>query len=326
MSEKNLDGTTIGAVIAVATGVLTAGVSIIMATSSESYDLMDAQSSLPSVELPPEPIAPPPDTPTPAPAPAPAPSEEVAAPPASAPTTSALADNSATVFAEILAYQDSTLTFEATFPPGARADPVLSGLRQEASDFLNNMKSNAQMAYSADIADGLDPNPWDVNITWRETARAGDIVSFAGDSYIYTGGAHGNVEFETLIANAGTGDRISFNDMFLPRRSPSPAFVIALCEGLKAEKQARISEATIYGEPIVCIGEGANAGAETPIVALTASSEAEKFGGARIYYPPYAVGAYAEGPYVVTVPQGVFASDLRPEYAALFGGDPIAAD
>jgi hypothetical protein len=39
------------------------------------------------------------------------------------------------------------------------------------------------------------------------------------------------------------------------------------------------------------------------------------------YYEPYAVGAYAEGPYILTVQQEVFAEDLRPEFKALFGGE-----
>jgi hypothetical protein len=110
--------------------------------------------------------------------------------------------------------------------------------------------------------------------------------------------------------------------MLIAQRSPSPATVIAICEALKAAKVEKIKSATILDEPIVCIGPSANAKTEEARIVLAPSNELKKFGGLYAYYEPYAVGAYAEGPYVLTIQQEIFAEDLRPEFKPLFGGEP----
>ena len=55
-------------------------------------------------------------------------------------------------------------------------------------------------------------------------------------------------------------------------------------------------------------------------VALAPSTEADKSSGMLFYYPPYAVGAYAEGPYTAFVPWEMMKPHLSPEGVAIFGG------
>jgi hypothetical protein len=55
-------------------------------------------------------------------------------------------------------------------------------------------------------------------------------------------------------------------------------------------------------------------------VSLAPSTEAGKSSGLTFHYAPYAVGSYAEGGYTLTIPQQVFAEDLKPEFKKLFGG------
>ena len=162
-------------------------------------------------------------------------------------------------------------------------------------------------------------------IRWKYSARAGDIVSLIGEASEFTGGAHPAQRFDTHIARTN-GSEIDFGDMLIAKRSPSPAMTIAICETLKTAKVARIKSATILDEPIVCVGPVANAKTEDAKLVLAPSSEAGKFGGVYVYYEPYAVGAYVEGPYILSVQQVVFAEDLRPEFKALFGGEAPAAD
>jgi hypothetical protein len=100
--------------------------------------------------------------------------------------------------------------------------------------------------------------------------------------------------------------------------------VIAICETLKTAKMEKIKSATILDEPIVCVGSGANANTENAKLVLAPSNQQDKFGGVYVYYDPYAVGAYVEGPYILTVQQEIFAEDLRPEFKALFGGEAPA--
>lgn len=220
-----------------------------------------------------------------------------------------------------ITFADPSLIFAATFPAAPANDPVIVDLRKDAERYLISLKANARADFDRAKKAGQNPRPWDVRVRWRYTAKAGDIVSLLGEVSEYTGGAHPNQRFDTHIARASGGE-IAFNDMLIAQRSPSPATVIAICEALKAAKVEKIKSATILDEPIVCIGPSANAKTEEARIVLAPSNELKKFGGLYAYYEPYAVGAYAEGPYVLTIQQEIFAEDLRPEFKPLFGGEP----
>jgi hypothetical protein len=219
-----------------------------------------------------------------------------------------------------LSYSDDSITFSAALPPGAESDPVLAPLRQQALEMLAEYKKNA----AADLAErkriGAMAMQWEVELAWKQLARAGDIVSLEGTFYEFTGGAHGMGTTASHIARASTGEELTFASMLIASRVPSPALTIAICEALKTEKMARIETATIYDEPIVCAGPNANVKTEEASIALAPSNEPNKFGGVYVYYNPYVVGSYAEGSYALTIPQQVFAEDLKPEFKALFGG------
>jgi hypothetical protein len=61
-------------------------------------------------------------------------------------------------------------------------------------------------------------------------------------------------------------------------------------------------------------------------ITLAPSTEPGKSAGLTFHYSPYAVGAYAEGPYTVFVPWTAFRSHLSAEGAAIFGGGRPESD
>ena len=217
-------------------------------------------------------------------------------------------------------FDDPSLSFVATFPDAPANDPVVSELRRDAEGYLASLKTNARADFDRLKKAGFDGRPWDVRVSWKYSAKAGEIVSLLGEASEYTGGAHPNHRFDTHIARVG-GEQIEFGDMLVANRSPSPATTIAICEALKTAKAAKIKSATILDEPIVCVGPNANARTEDAKLVLAPSNAAGKFGGIYAYYEPYAVGAYAEGPYILTIQQEIFAEDLKPEFKPLFGGE-----
>lgn len=231
--------------------------------------------------------------------------------------STASADNSSVAFA------DESLSFAATLPQAPADDPVVAELRREAQSYLATARTNARADFERLKRSGVTGHPWEIRVRWAYTAKAGDIVSLAGEANEYTGGAHPMQRFDTHIART-SGEELRIDDMLMPKRSPSPAMTIAICEALKTAKQEKIKSATIFEEPVVCIGPEANAKTEDAKLALAPSNEPDKFGGVYVFYEPYVVGAYAEGPYVLTVQQGVFAEDLKPEFKSLFGGEAPA--
>ncbi|HVY90604.1 MAG TPA: RsiV family protein [Hyphomonadaceae bacterium] len=218
-----------------------------------------------------------------------------------------------------VSFADESLTFSAALPNGPADDPALSYLRRDTEAYLQRMKASARADYDRVKKSGAKPNPWEVRIQWAYTAKTPELVSLAGVASEYAGGAHPIEKFDTYIGRAG-GQQLKLNDMLLPQKNPSPALTIGICEALKAEKMQRIKSATILDEPITCAGFNSNAKTDEARIALAPSSTPGKFGGLFVYYDPYAVGAYAEGPYKLTVQQGVFADDLKPEFKAMFAG------
>lgn len=222
-------------------------------------------------------------------------------------------------------FSDETLTFEAAFPAGPATDPALTAIRNDALTFLASMKKQARTTFEDMKKEGnTSPAwPWEVMIAWEYTAKAGDIVSLMGSAYEFTGGAHGNVQFDTHVART-SGAAVKVADML--QGGVTPALVIGICEALKIEKVKRIGTATAYDDPVNCAGPDANVKIEEAKLALASSSESNKFGGILVYWGPYAVGPYVEGPYEVVVQQEVFAQDLKPEFKPLFAGiaPPVA--
>jgi hypothetical protein len=240
------------------------------------------------------------------------------APPA---PTAPSALNGATASADgALTYSDEAITFSAALPPGSETDPVLAPLRKQALETLAEYKKNAAADLTERKRMGAMEMQWEVEIAWKELARAGDLVSLEGTFHEFTGGAHGMETTAGHIARAQTGEELTFQSMLMANRAPSPALTIAICEALKAQKMERIESATIYDEPIVCAGPSANMKIDEAAFALAPSSEAGKFGGLYVFYNPYTVGSYSEGAYTLTVQQQVFAEDLKPEFKPLFAG------
>jgi hypothetical protein len=218
-----------------------------------------------------------------------------------------------------LAFADDTISFSAAIPPGPASDPVLNYLRTDALAYFAKYKANARTDAEDRKKQGAMAMPWEVQIVWKYTAKAGDILSLVGTAYEFTGGAHGMTYTDTHIAKAATGEQITIESM-LTSGAISPAMVIGVCEALKKVKLQKIGSATIYDEPIVCAGTQTNIKLEEAKIALAPSVEANKFGGLFVYYDAYAVGSYAEGSYSLVLPHEIFAEDLRPEYKAMFGG------
>jgi len=222
-----------------------------------------------------------------------------------------------------LAFSDQDLDFIAILPPESGNRLIIEKLRGELESRLTQLRKDAREGQALARAAGAPGAPWEYRIRWRVLAQSGDLISLAGTFFEFTGGAHGLETTQTRIARISTGDTLNFTAMMRFAQAPSPALVIAACEALKAEKRERINAVEINGEPVVCAGPSANVRLEDASVALAPSTFPGKFGGVYIFFDPYTVGAYVEGPYGLVISQEVFAEDLRPEYRALFTGAPI---
>jgi hypothetical protein len=150
---------------------------------------------------------------------------------------------------------------------------------------------------------------------------AGRYVSVERSDYMDTHGAHPNSNVDTILWDRAEKKRISIRPFFTETNDNGPtmqAMLKGVISALNAEKKQRGTSETATAEwykglepKLLKIGA----------VTLTPSTEAGKSSGLTFYYPPYAVGPYAEGQYVVFVPWGAFKPYLSPEGQRIFGGE-----
>ena len=240
----------------------------------------------------------------------------VASPASFRPASAAAIDG----FAENMLVDTPYLSFSARFPSGSHTQPVYRKLMREIMAYRDELRTEAKTEQK--LSDNSSFRPWTVDIGFDETARAGDLISIIGYENIDAGGAHPNTNYRGVIAEVENGQELLVSDLFLPRKEQSPAFIIGICEAVKAAKIERIGSATIDGAPIECLDPEISERLADGQTILAPSTETGKFGGIRIYYAPYILGPYVEGAYTVTVTHEVFAEDLRPNYRKLFGGQP----
>jgi hypothetical protein len=212
--------------------------------------------------------------------------------------------------------QEYSFVFEAG-PNVLEIPDFAHTLRQEAADAKAQLiKDNAEFRAM------LPNDPRDVELAyqaiWSRAADAGKLASVRMDFYGYGGGAHPITDFDGRIFDKATGKRLSLGEI-LNKPVALTGIPDALCKAIEVEKKARDLPFEDAGDPIYCTGPEPSVQLEGPIVFAT-STEAGKAAGLRYLFGPYAIGAYVEGPYVIDVPAAAFIKDVKPEYAAGFGG------
>ncbi len=154
----------------------------------------------------------------------------------------------------------------------------------------------------------------------------GRYVSVLRDDYMDTHGAHPNTNVNTILWDTTDHKRISIRPFFTETADNGPTLTAlrkAIVSALNAEKKRRDAGETAnddwYKElkpTLLRIGA----------VTLAPSTEAGKSSGLTFHYPPYAVGPYAEGQYVIFVPWATLKPYLTAEGTKIFGGARPKAD
>jgi hypothetical protein len=148
----------------------------------------------------------------------------------------------------------------------------------------------------------------------------GHYVSIVRSDYMDSGGAHPNSDVDTILWDATQKKRISIRPFFTETADNGPtmtAMLKGVIASLNVEKKKRGTSETATAEwykglepKLLKIGA----------VTLAPSTVSGKSSGLTLHYPPYAVGAYAEGEYVAFVPWEALKPYLTPEGTTIFGG------
>lgn len=213
---------------------------------------------------------------------------------------------------------------EAKIPDLPQSDPKLSHrVRADLARQLAAYRKDAETEKKQADAEKYQFRQHELTVNWALELAHPRFLSLINFTWIYTGGAHGNSSFRTLTWDRARQSSAKLDDLFADAaaaqeaRKAMRAYVIKDILRQKAENQ-KVPVDGFTDEQVTSGVTGA-----FPAFTLTASDQAGKIGGLHMWYPPYAVGAYAEGSFESRVPQEVFSRFLRDGLKPLFGGKPV---
>ena len=150
---------------------------------------------------------------------------------------------------------------------------------------------------------------------WDVAADTPGWLSLGGAIETYSGGAHGNQGFESLLWDKANKQRRDATDLFQSKEALRDAIRADFCKALDDERTERRGEppAKQSDDPFdACIDP-----LESTI--LLESSGGEAFDKLSVLVGPYMAGPYVEGSYVIELPVGeTLRSAVKPEYRAFF--------
>lgn len=215
-----------------------------------------------------------------------------------------------------LSEKTDLLDFEYLIPPEAAARKVL---REWMTTQAGRLKAQALKAAKEDEESsrksGFAYRQHSDGSRWSATADTKSLMSFQGQHYFYTGGAHPMVNYVALVYDKQEGKLLRPSEIFADPAAAFAAITPLYCKRLEELRVEKRGEKT---DPSDMFGDCPKL---TEATLLPVSKTPKKIDLIRIILDPYVAGPYAEGEYVVELPVDQSMIDLmKPEYQGVFIG------
>ncbi|WP_022698625.1 DUF3298 and DUF4163 domain-containing protein [Euryhalocaulis caribicus] len=226
--------------------------------------------------------------------------------------------------------ETDTATIEISTPEEvlSRDRALYEQIFVEADAAAEHFKQTAEEGKADAEANDYPFRPYTREVEWAAPFDNGEIASLIGQVWEYTGGAHGNNYYDTLTWSFTESGLLVTSDFFVPNQETWDGLSAIAREKLLQAKRERFAEYREASEDVDPMWMDAIKDATAPevssfdLMTLVPSTEDGKAGGIKLYYPPYAVGPYAEGSYEIVLPQADIAQYIAPAYRDLFAGGP----
>jgi hypothetical protein len=143
---------------------------------------------------------------------------------------------------------------------------------------------------------------------WQAEAETDGLIALSARQYEYSGGAHGNLGFRTVIWDRAANRRIEFAELFTDPKAALAALQPGFCKALDAERARRrgaekmpnFSDCPALSTlPVVPVGDG-------------------RITSLRVLVGPYVAGPWSEGAYEIALEAAPMLPHLAPRFAGAF--------
>lgn len=217
-----------------------------------------------------------------------------------------------------LKHSGKIYSYEYGWPKEAVAIPALHRLlTREMAHNRREIIEWATSAFKEEQSDGshFPDVGYKSDWTWETVGSSTRLLSLEGESYQFTGGAHGNPAVMSLLWDRSKGQPIRVDQLFRRTRDYArlrPAY----CEALGKDRlEKRKSDAKLHTIPEF----DACPKLSDLVVGIVDDDRNGRFDVIRFTANPYLAGPYSEGTYVDDLPVTFDVIDsLKPEYRRSF--------
>jgi hypothetical protein len=175
-------------------------------------------------------------------------------------------------------------------PEAATQPALLAGLRGEALKAATAAKADAANDAASARKEGFPFRRYESISDWSLAADTPRLLALVGESYAFTGGAHGNTGYTAKIWDKTAQKPVPFSALFSDWAKARALIEPAYCAALATEQKAR------GGNPV----NNCPKLSDQPIVPW--AGLATRATQLCVLLGPYTAGSYAEGSYRITLP------------------------
>lgn len=211
-----------------------------------------------------------------------------------------------------MARKTPALDFSYRYPPAAaRLAPLRRWLDADRARF----RADAVRDATADERERGSGIPFHQHVAtreWKVVTETARLLSMSGETYRFTGGAHGGTLREALVWDKTRATRVDPRAMFASPAALQRVWGATWCARLKAERTGRLQGAPGADDIFPC----------PPVAALTllpGSTDGRAIDHIGLVAGQYVAGSYAEGMYEITLPvTPALLAIVRPQWRGVF--------
>ena len=221
-----------------------------------------------------------------------------------------------------IAEETKTYSIEASLPKLRDADGLLADkLKADLMLQLDAFRASAENEKAQAEQGNYEFRAHSLTVNWQTELYTFRLLSLIRYDWTYQGGAHGNTTHETLLFDRKTRRIRNFGDLFGGSEKEVRAKLREFAVSDLLRQKAKRDGKPVEGYQDSFVEEGVKG--RFLNFTLDPSDVRGRAAGLRIWYAPYAVGAYVEGSFEVFVPHPVFSKFLTSYYKDAFAGKSV---